>query len=360
MKAYLALEDGRIFQGLSFGAEGECFGEVVFNTSLTGYQEVLTDPPYRGQIVTMTNPLIGNYGVNREDEESRKLWLSGFAVRELSPVVSNWRSESDLDTYLKSHGVLGIQGIDTRALTKHIRLAGAMKAILSTVDKDPVTLVGKARRSPGLVGRDLVTEVSCERPYEYALRNERTVVVFDFGVKRSILDQLAERDCSVLVVPARTTAAEVLNLKPDGVVLSNGPGDPAALDFAVEAVREILAMETIPVFGICLGQQLLGLALGGRTYKLKFGHHGGNHPVKDLENDVIGITVQNHGFNVDAATLDPADVEITHVNLNDGTVEGFRHRRLPAFSVQFHPEAGPGPHDGRCLFDRFVGMMETP
>jgi len=359
MKAYLALEDGRIFKGLSFGAEGECDGEVVFNTSLTGYQEVLTDPSYRGQIVTMTPPLIGNYGVNRGDEESRKLWLGGFVIRELSGIVSNWRSESDLDTYLRDQGILGIHGIDTRALTKHIRLAGALKAVLSTVDGNPVTLVEKARHSPGLVGRDLVTEVTCERPYEYALKPGRRVVVFDFGVKRSILDQLSARDCSVLVVPARTPAEDVLALKPDGIVLSNGPGDPEALDFAVRAIRKILAAGTVPVFGICLGQQLLGLALGGRTYKLKFGHHGGNHPVKDVTRDVIGITVQNHGFNVDAATLDPAEVEITHVNLNDGTVEGFRHRRLPAFSVQFHPEAGPGPHDGRYLFDRFLGMMKV-
>lgn len=358
-KAFLALEDGRIFEGVSFGAPGECDGEVVFNTSLTGYQEVLTDPSYRGQIVAMTNPLIGNYGLNREDEESRSFWLSGFVIRERSGIASNWRSETDLDACLKKYGILGIEGIDTRALTRHIRLAGAMKAVLSTEDGDPASLVKKAKNSPGLVGRDLVTEVSCGEPYAYGAGRGRRVAVFDFGVKRSILDQLAARDCSVLVVPARTTAAEVLAMKPDGVVLSNGPGDPEALDFAVKAAREILDGGTTPVFGICLGQQLLGLALGGRTYKLKFGHHGGNQPVKDLKRDVIGITVQNHGFNVDAATLDPEEVEVTHVNLNDGTAEGIRHRRLPAFSVQFHPEAGPGPHDGRYLFDQFMELMKT-
>jgi carbamoyl-phosphate synthase small subunit len=357
MKALIALEDGRIFEGKSFGAGGECYGEVVFNTGMTGYQEVLTDPSYKGQIVTMTYPLIGNYGVNDEDSESRGLWLEGFVINELSKISSNWRSTTDLDSYLKQHNIMGVQGIDTRALTRHIRTAGAMKAVISTDDMDTSSLIKKAVASPGLVGIDLVTGVTCDKPYTIPGQNGPEVVVLDFGVKYSILNQLRDAGCNVTVVPANTTADEILGYDPDGVLLSNGPGDPAAVKYAIDTTRALLSRKTLPIFGICLGQQILGLALGGDTFKLKFGHHGENHPVKDLFTGKIDITVQNHGFCVDIDSLDKNEVEITHINLNDNTLEGMRHKRLPVFSVQFHPEAGPGPHDARYLFGRFVEMM---
>lgn len=359
MKALLALEDGRIFTGEAFGAPGERFGEVVFNTGMTGYQEVLTDPSYRGQIVAMTYPLIGNYGVNSDDTESRAIHLEGFLVGELCERPSNHRSEKDLDSYLKEQGIPGIQGIDTRALTRHIREAGAMRAGVSTLDTDRGSLVAKVRRSPGLVGRDLAIEVTCPAPYEVPRQGGLRVVLLDFGAKESILRELHRVGCHVLVVPAGTTAEDVLSLRPHGVLLSNGPGDPAAVRYAVETIRRLIGEEWLPIFGICLGHQLLGQALGGTTYKLKFGHHGSNHPVKDLRTGRIHITVQNHGFCVDIDSLDTEAIEITHMNLNDNTLEGMRHRELPLFSVQFHPEAGPGPHDARYLFQDFVKMMKN-
>jgi len=359
MKALLALEDGRIFEGVSFGAEGERTGEVVFNTGMTGYQEILTDPSYKGQIVAMTYPLIGNYGVNNADAESRGLWLEGFVVRELSEAPSNWRSEQDLDTYLRQHGVAGIQGVDTRALTRHIREAGAMKAVISATDLDPSSLVDKARRSPGLSGIDLVQDVTCDRPFTFADQGGPVVVVLDCGVKFSTLRQLRTAGCTVIVVPAHAAVDDILAYKPAGVLLSNGPGDPAAVTSVIHTARQLIKIGTVPLFGICLGQQILGLALGGRTFKMKFGHHGSNHPVKDLATGTIDITVQNHGFCVDPDSLDMDATEITHINLNDHTLEGIRHKTLPIFSVQFHPEAGPGPHDARHLFGRFVQAMRN-
>ncbi|MDO9516028.1 MAG: glutamine-hydrolyzing carbamoyl-phosphate synthase small subunit [Syntrophales bacterium] len=358
MKALLALEDGRIFEGVSFGAAGECAGEVVFNTGMTGYQEVLTDPSYKGQIVAMTYPLIGNSGVNDADAESRGLWLEGFVVKELCETPSNWRSEKDLDTYLRENGVIGIQGVDTRALTRHIREAGAMKSVISTTDLDPASLVAKAQKSPGLSGIDLVQSVTYEEPFTFADQDGPAVVVLDCGIKYSTLRQLREEGCTVIVVPAHTTVDEILAYKPAGVLLSNGPGDPAAVTYAIDTVRELLKIGTTPLFGICLGQQILGLALGGKTFKMKFGHHGSNHPVKDLFTGRIDITVQNHGFCIDPDSLG-TDVEITHINLNDHSLEGIRHKSLPVFSVQFHPEAGPGPHDARHLFGRFLKAMHN-
>lgn len=358
IKAILALEDGRIFEGTSFGVPGERYGEVVFNTGMTGYQEVLTDPSYEGQIVVMTYPLIGNYGINNEDSESPSIWLEGFVVKELCRKPSNWRSERDLDSFLKDHTIVGIQGIDTRALTKHIREAGAMRAVISTVDYDPRSLIEKVKASPDLIGRDLVKKVTCDKPYVINTNGGFHVIVMDFGIKYSILNQLLDVGCRITVVPADTTVDEILSLNPDGVLLSNGPGDPAAITYAVDTIRELIDVGTIPIFGICLGHQLLGLALGGDTYKLKFGHHGGNHPVKDMTTGKIDITVQNHGFCVDIDSLDRDTIEITHMNLNDNTLEGMRHRGLPIFSVQFHPEAAPGPHDARYLFKRFVELMK--
>lgn len=377
--AMIALEDGTTFVGTAFGARGEAHGEVVFNTSMSGYQEILTDPSYKGQIVTMTYPLIGNYGVNEQDVESWKPHVEGFVVREYSPVYSNWRATSSLGDYLKRHEIIGIEGVDTRALTKHIRQAGAMKAVLSTIDLDPDSLVEKARSSPGLVGRDLVKEVTCRDAYRWDdLRLKLTdeqwtaessilrprsmappyrVVAMDFGVKYNILRVLRASGCDVTVLPARATAEDILALDPEGIFLSNGPGDPEGVPYAVETVRELL--DKRPIFGICLGHQILGLALGGRTFKLKFGHRGGNQPVKDLLTGKVDITAQNHGFCVDMKTLDPAEVELTHVNLNDHTLEGMRHRALPIFSVQYHPEASPGPHDASYLFHSFVEMMES-
>jgi carbamoyl-phosphate synthase small subunit len=364
--ALLALEDGRVFHGRAFGAVAEAAGEIVFNTSMTGYQEVVTDPSYRGQIVAMTYPLIGNYGVNEEDVESHRPWVEGFVVRELSRIRSNWRSTKDLGPYLEASGIPGIEGVDTRALTRHIREAGAMRAVLSSRDLDPKRLVAKAKASPGLVGRDLIREVTCTEPWQWQPNGDRNplrVVVLDYGVKYGILRQLRKTGCRVIVVPAGATAEAIADQKPDGLLLSNGPGDPAAVPYAVETLKQLIARppggKAIPIFGICMGHQMLGQALGGRTFKLRFGHHGANHPVKDTRTGKVAITVQNHGFCVDLESLGQADIEVTHMNLNDGTLEGLRHRRLPLFSVQFHPEASPGPHDARYLFDRFVEMMRS-
>ncbi|HUK55532.1 MAG TPA: glutamine-hydrolyzing carbamoyl-phosphate synthase small subunit [Nitrospiria bacterium] len=364
-RAVLALADGSVFKGYGFGAEGEGLGEVVFNTSMTGYQEILSDPSYRGQMVTMTYPLIGNTGVNDEDVESARPFLSGFIVREYTDDPSNWRATGPLDDYLRRHGIPGIEGIDTRALTRHVRDAGAQTGIISTVDLDEKRLVKRAAESPGLIGRDLVREVSCEKAYDWTegspgsqISNLKpfNAVVYDFGVKRNILRRLIDSGCRVTVVPAGTKASEVLSLNPDGVVLSNGPGDPEGVPYAVEAVRSLIGQK--PILGICLGHQILGLAMNGKTYKLKFGHHGGNQPVLDRATGRVEITAQNHGFAVDVDSIG-AEMELTHINLNDRTVEGMRHRTLPIFSVQYHPEASPGPHDARYLFNRFVEMMKN-
>jgi carbamoyl-phosphate synthase small subunit len=367
--ALLALADGRVFRGEACGAAGEGAGEVVFNTAMTGYQEILTDPSYRGQIVCMTYPLIGNYGINPEDVESRRPWVNGFIVKEACPFPSNWRSRRTLDDYMKEHGIVGIQGIDTRALTRHLRDHGAQEGIISTVEVDPSRLVERARRLPGLVGRDLVSEVTVAEPQgwsqgEWDLKRgyiappppRFSVVAFDSGIKQNILRCLAGLGCAVEILPAGTPAAAVLERKPDGVFLSNGPGDPEAVPYLIETVRGLIGKA--PIFGICLGNQILGLAFGGSTYKLKFGHHGANHPVRDLLTGRVEITAQNHGFAVDPKSVAKLGLEETHVNLNDGTSEGMRHRELPVFSVQYHPEASPGPHDAHYLFTRFVDMME--
>ena len=357
-RAILALEDGAIFEGVAFGATGERGGEVVFNTGLTGYPEVLTDPSYKGQIVVMTYPHIGNYGITDEDFESWQPHVEGFVVREFSPLSSNWRAQTTLEDFLRRHGIIGISEVDTRALTRHIRRLGAMRGYLSTVDADPRDVVAKARASAGMVGRDLVQVVTTDKPFVWnpdATDAPFHVVAYDYGVKHNLLRELAARGCRVTVVPATQSASDVLALDPDGVFLSNGPGDPAALDYAVGNVRALLGR--VPLFGVCLGHQLMGLAVGGTTYKLKFGHHGVNQPVKHLATGQVEITSQNHGFAVDPASL-PDSVEITHLNLNDGTVEGLRHREAPAFSVQYHPEAAPGPHDAQYLFDEFRRLLE--
>jgi carbamoyl-phosphate synthase small subunit len=366
--AKLALEDGTVFTGRGFGAEGEAFGEVVFNTSMTGYQEVLTDPSYKGQIVTMTYPLIGNYGVTPEDTESPRPQVEGFIVREASRAPSNFRSQATLDLYLREHNVIGLEGIDTRALVRRLRVRGAMNGVLSTRDPDDAALVHKARNSPHIVGRDLVREVVPERPFSWtkgfssplvtylpAHEPRHHVVALDYGMKWNILRCLVQVGCRVTVLPGTATAAEVLAHEPDGIFLSNGPGDPEPLTYAIDALRR-LADAKKPIFGICLGHQLLGLALGGETFKLKFGHRGANQPVLNKRTGRVEITTQNHGF---AVRLDrmPTDTEATHVNLNDGTLEGMRHRRLPIFSVQYHPEASAGPHDSGYLFEDFVKLM---
>ena len=371
MKAILALADGRVFEGRSFGAEGEAVGEVVFNTSMTGYQEILTDPSYEGQMVAMTYPEIGNVGVNPEDVESRKPFVKGFIVKEYSPIPSNWRATQPLHEYMIEHGIVGIEGIDTRSLVRHLRDRGSQEAIISALTGDPGPLVAKAKASPGLIGRDLVKEVTCRESYEWTEgrweletgyrktgteteRKDFFVVAYDYGIKFNILRGLTESGCKVKVVPASTPAEKVLALKPDGIFLSNGPGDPDAVPYAKENVRKLIGKKAI--FGICLGHQIMGLALGGKTYKLKFGHHGGNQPVMDLTTRKVEITTQNHGFAVDADSLKGA-AEVTHLNLNDNTVEGLAHRELPLFSVQYHPESSPGPHDASYLFGRFVEMM---
>lgn len=357
MQAYLALEDGTVFEGNSFGSSGEATGEVVFNTSMAGYQEIITDPSYKGQIVAMTYPLIGNYGINREDVESRRPFLEGFVVKEYSKLASNWRKDNELGEYLKENNILGIEGVDTRKLTLHIREKGAMKAVLSTQDSSHQSLINKARKSKGLVGLDLVKDVTIAKQYVYAQSksNKYRVIVLDCGVKYNLLRELIRNKCDVIVMPAQSTIKEVLKLKPDGVLLSNGPGDPAAVDYVIKTVASLIG--EVPIFGICLGHQMLGLALGGKTYKLKFGHHGANHPVKDLRTQKVSITSHNHGFCVDIDSLNKKDIQLTHVNLNDNTLEGLRHKKLPLFSVQFHPEASPGPHDAEYLFAEFIELM---
>lgn len=360
MKAYLVFEDGSIFKGESFGAKGEAFGEGVFNTSMTGYQEILSDPSYKGQIVTMTYPLIGNYGVNDEDIESIRPWVEGFVIKELSGIVSNFRAKGCLEDYLKRYGIVGIQGVDTRAITRRLRYKGAMRCVISTGDGDERSLLERVRASEGLIGRDLVREVIPKEPFDWKSSPcEQTrffVVAVDCGMKLNILRSLSRIGCKVRVVPATATAEEILALRPDGLFLSNGPGDPAAVSYLIAEARKMIGK--LPIFGICLGHQILGLAFGGRTYKLKFGHHGGNHPVMDLKTRKVEITSQNHGFAVDIASIPDKDVVLTHINLYDKTSEGMEHRKLPVFSVQYHPEACPGPHDAAYLFDRFADLMK--
>ena len=358
MRAILALEDGRTFEGRAFGAIGEAAGEVVFNTSMTGYQEILTDPSYAGQIVVMTYPHIGNYGTNPDDDESRRPFVEAFVAREFSALSSSWRAEETLDAYLKRHAIPGLSEVDTRALVRHIRTRGALRGIVSSVDLDPARLVERARQVPSMLGCDLASRVSCSRPYPWRSAGETTsfkVVAYDYGIKHNILRNLRRTGCDVTVVPATTSAEDALTMNCNGVFLSNGPGDPEPLEYAVDTIRRLLGR--VPVFGICLGHQLMGLALGGRTFKLKFGHRGGNQPVKNLRTGQVEITAQNHGFAVDPDSLAASEVELTHVNLNDQTLEGLRHRNLPAFSVQYHPEASPGPHDAGYLFDDFRRLM---
>jgi carbamoyl-phosphate synthase small subunit len=379
-KAVLALEDGTIFHGYSFGANTETNGEVVFNTSMTGYQEILTDPSYAGQIVTMTYPLIGNYGVNITDNESRKPFVEGFVVREASAIYSNWRADDSLQEFMQKNGIAGIEGVDTRALTKHIRSVGALRGVIAIGVDSAKSAVEKAKQSPVMEGADLVKRVTVDKPYAWnnAGNIKHKVVALDFGIKANILRCLVNVGCDLRVVPAVTTAEEIMEMNPDGVFLSNGPGDPAAVTYAIETIRRLLGKK--PIFGICLGHQLLSLAIGGSTYKLKFGHRGGNQPVKNLLTGKVEITSQNHGFTVDPKSLNIEErawqvgktiplggwpgsseigkVEITHINLDDGTVEGLRCLDIPAYSVQYHPEAAPGPHDARYLFDEFINMME--
>ncbi len=385
MRAILALEDGRYFEGEAFGATGTATGEACFNTSMTGYQEVLTDPSYRGQIVAMTAPQIGNYGINEQDNESSQPHVRGFVIEELSPVVSNWRSEMDLDTYLKKWNIPGIQGVDTRALTKHLRTRGAMRSVITSENVTVEEAVRMAAESPLMEGSDFVKEVTTPKAYRWDPESTLSgdwdipspsqnreadplkgafhplgpakyrIVAYDFGIKYNMLRRLRQYGFDVEVVPATTTAAEVLAKNPDGVFLSNGPGDPAALDYVHREVKELVGKK--PIFAICLGHQILGHAFGGRTFKLKFGHRGGNQPVKDLRNGTVAMTAQNHGFAIDPSSL-PGNVAITHINLNDGTVEGIRHLDHPVFSVQYHPEAAPGPHDAKYFFAEFAKLIE--
>jgi carbamoyl-phosphate synthase small subunit len=377
MKALLALEDGRIFNCRSFTGPGEAWGEVVFNTSMTGYQEVLTDPSYRGQLVTMTYPLIGNYGVNEKDIESNRIQVAGYILKEYQEFPSNYRCTASLAEYLQQQRILGLEDLDTRALTRHIRTAGAMRAFASTEDLDPKSLVNRANDVPSMVGQDLASKVTSPTPYCWVdgkpiyldqkkdalnrtiwrQRGRRfSVVAFDYGIKYNILRSLERSGCEVVVVPAATDADTIQAMEPQGIFLSNGPGDPEPVAYAVQTIRALIGYR--PIFGICLGIQLLGLALGGRTFKLKFGHRGANQPVKNLLTGRIEITSQNHGFAVDMDTLSANDIEITHINLNDNTLEGFRHRKLPLYAVQYHPEASPGPHDAGYLFDQFSDMMK--
>jgi len=373
LKALLALEDGLILWGRSFTGPGECCGEVVFNTAMTGYQEILTDPSYKGQIVTMTYPLMGNYGINSQDLESQGVHVEGFIVKEYHAYPSNWRSQGNLADYLKSSGKLGVEGLDTRALTKRLREAGAMRGIISTLDLAPASLVRRAQELPSMEGQDLVPLVTCAVPYWWpevpapdaappdlaalwGQKSGKKVILYDYGVKFNIIRSLKARGLEVLVVPATTPAASLLALQPDGIVLSNGPGDPAAVTYAVDNVRQCLGAQ--PMFGICLGHQLMGLAMGGRTFKLKFGHHGANQPVKNQLSGRVEITSQNHGFAVDLESIADPAVELTHINLNDNTLEGLRHPKLAAFSVQYHPEAAPGPHDANYLFEEFLEMVQ--
>ncbi|MBF0253194.1 MAG: glutamine-hydrolyzing carbamoyl-phosphate synthase small subunit [Candidatus Omnitrophica bacterium] len=357
MKAKLVLEDGRIFNGFSFGALGETTGEVVFNTALAGYQEILTDPSYKGQIVTMTYPLIGNYGVNAGDIETASgVPCEGLIIRELSPVASNFRSEQTLDEYLKQNNIVGIEDVDTRALTKHIRIKGAMNAVISTIDLDDASLIKKVKNLPNIVGADTVKDVTCSKVYEYCGGKGFHVAVIDCGIKLNILRHLKNRGCKITVFPANSSSKDILAVNPDGIFLSNGPGDPEGAPYVHKTVSELLGKK--PIFGICLGHQMLGLALGGKTYKLKFGHHGGNHPVKDLATNKVSITSQNHNFCVDIDSVKNKGVEMTHINLNDQTAEGMESKKLNFFSIQFHPEAAPGPNDAVYLFDKFIEMMK--
>ncbi len=356
-RAVLYLENGSRYDGQAFGSVGESLGEVVFNTSMTGYQEVLTDPSYAGQIVVMTQPEIGNYGTNSEDIESRSPSVRGFVVRECSRLHSNWRAEQSLSAYLNTHQVCGIAEVDTRRLVREIREGGAMRGVISTADFDAASLARKVENHPPMSGSDYVKTVTIAEPYEWRTEEARLrVVAYDFGIKQNILRSLSRRGCDVTIVPATTPAEEVLERHPDGVFLSNGPGDPEPLDYVVRNVRRMVGR--VPIFGICLGHQVAALALGGRTFKLKFGHRGANQPVKNLLTERVEITSQNHGFAVDPDSLDSAQVELTHINLNDKTLEGLRHRSDPLFSVQYHPEASPGPHDSYYLFDDFIAMME--
>jgi carbamoyl-phosphate synthase small subunit len=379
-KAILALSDGKVFEGVSFGAEGETSGEIVFNTSITGYQEILTDPSYKGQIVNMTYPLIGNYGICDEDHESMQPYAEGLIIKELSPFPSNWRSKMSLDEFLENKGIMGIQGIDTRALTRHIRDYGEQVGIISTLDTDYQSLVSKANGFSGLEGKDLVKEVSCQKTYNWTEaeinintasgnthkqsehKKQYKVVVYDCGVKYNILRMLRSHNCDVTIVPACTSAKEVLSMEPDGIVVSNGPGDPAAVPYMVENITDIIGKK--PVMGICLGIQIIAQALGYKTFKLKFGHHGGNQPVMDLRTKKVAITSQNHCFAIDGESLNNGQsgrfgkVEITHINLNDKSIEGLRCLDVPVFAVQYHPEASPGPHDSRYIFNEFIDMME--
>ncbi len=382
-KAILVLEDGRTFKGASFGADGECFGEMVFNTSMSGYQEILTDPSYAGQIICMTYPLIGNYGVNEDDIESRKPWAEGLVVREASGIASNWRSTESLNSYLVRNNIVGLEHIDTRALVRHIRDKGAMRAGISTVDLNAKTLLAKVLESPDMQNRELASAVTIQAQFEYRAETRPVgsvptadfedkvatraagnvpfaepkyhIVAYDFGVKTNSLREFSKKGCRITVVPSDTSAADVLALKPDGIFLSNGPGDPSSMKTVVDEIRKLTGSR-VPMFGICLGHQLIGEAFGGETYKLKFGHRGGNQPVKDLTTGKIEITAHNHGFAVAADSL-PADIEVTHINLNDQTVAGLRHKTLPVFSVQYHPESAPGPHDSEYLFERFIKLM---